>query len=137
MPYIKADAMKLLIDKFGWQPYPQKHFESRFTKFVEGYWWPTRFGFDTRRVQYSALIVTKQMTRSDALEKLKTPVYDDQMLARDFEYVATKLGITMAELKSYHDAPKKSHRDYKNQEWLFNLGASVLKATGMEIGGKR
>ena len=35
--YIKKDAMKLLQDKFGWQPYPQKHFESRFTKFYEGY----------------------------------------------------------------------------------------------------
>ena len=38
IPYIKQNAIKLLIDKFGWQPYPQKHFESRFTKFYEGYW---------------------------------------------------------------------------------------------------
>jgi hypothetical protein len=34
-PYIKQDAMKLLTDKFGWQPYPQKHFESVFTRFYE------------------------------------------------------------------------------------------------------
>ena len=24
--------------RFGWQPYPQKHFESRFTQFYESYW---------------------------------------------------------------------------------------------------
>jgi N-acetyl sugar amidotransferase len=137
MPYIKADAMQLLIDKFGWQPYPQKHFESRYTKFAEGYWWPTRFGYDVRRVQYSSLIVTKQMTRDQALAKLEVPVYDDQTLARDFEYVATKLGITVEELRGYHELPKKTHRDYKTQEWLFLTGARVMKTLGLEIGGKR
>lgn len=137
MPYVKADAMQLLIDKFGWQPYPQKHFESRYTKFVEGYWWPTRFGYDTRRVQYSALIVTNQMTREEALKRLEKPVYDDQTLARDFEYVATKLGISVEELRMYHQAPKKSHRDYKTQEWLILLGARIMKALHLEIGGKR
>lgn len=137
MPYVKADAMTLLIDKFGWQPYPQKHFESRFTKFVEGYWWPTRFGYDTRRVQYSALILTKQMMREEAVERLKTPAYDEQMVTRDFEYVATKLGITTEELRSYHAMPLRSHRDYRTQEWLFNIGANVMKTLGLEIGGKR
>ena len=137
MPYVKADAMRLLTEQLGWQAYPQKHFESRYTKFVEGWWWPTRFGFDVRRVQYSALILTKQLARDEALEKLKTPVYDDQMLARDFEYVATKLGITTDELRRYHALPLRSHRDYKNQEKLFFTGAKVMKALGLEIGGKR
>ena len=137
MPYIKKDAMKLLVEKFGWQPYKEKHQESRYTKFVEGYWYVTRFGFDTRRVQYSALIVTKQMTRDEALRKLETPEYDEQTLAREFEYVATKLGITVDQLKAYHAAPRRSHRDYKNQQWLFTIGARVMKALGMEIGGKR
>jgi N-acetyl sugar amidotransferase len=137
MRYVKAEAMRLLIDKFGWQPYPQKHFESRFTKFAEGYWYPTRFGYDTRRVQYSALILTGQMTRADALERLQKPVYDEQMVARDFEYVATKLGITVDELKRYHDMPLKTFRDYKNQEWLFQIGARVMKALRLEVGGKR
>jgi N-acetyl sugar amidotransferase len=137
MPYVKADAMRLLVEKFGWQPYPQKHFESRYTKFVEGYWWPSRFGYDVRRVQFSALIVTKQMTRADALEKLKTPVYDDESVTRDFEYVATKLGISVEELRGYHAMPLKSHRDYKSQEVLFSIGARAMKLAGLEIGGKR
>ena len=61
-----------MIEKFGWQSYPQKHFESRFTKFYEGYWLPKKFGYDTRKVQYSSLILTDQMTREEALEKLNT-----------------------------------------------------------------
>lgn len=137
MPYIKAEAMQLLEKEIGWQPYPQKHFESRFTRFVEGYWLPTRFGFDTRRVQYSSLVLTKQMDREDALKRLEKPVYDEPSLERDLEYVATKLEISVAELNGYLHAPLKTHRDYKSQEWLYLLGAKVMKTLGLEVGGKR
>ena len=137
VPYDKAAAMKLLVDKFGWQPYPQKHFESRFTRFYEGYWLPKRFGFDTRRVQFASLIVTDQMTRDEALEKLKTPALDDATVRQEFEYVANKLGITTAELQGYLDAPKKTYKDYRSQEALYSVGARVMKRLGFELGGKR
>jgi len=132
VPYVKEDAMNFLVERYGWQKYPQKHFESRFTKFFESYWLPTRFGFDTRRVQFSSLIVSKQMKRDDAVERLKKLPYDPETVDQDFEYVATKLGITVAELRSYHTAPLKTHRDYKNQEWLFMLGARVMHALRLD-----
>jgi N-acetyl sugar amidotransferase len=132
VPYIKEEAMQFLVDRFGWQRYPQKHFESRFTKFYEGYWLPTKFGFDTRRVQFSSLIVTKQMTREAALEKLGQPSFDKDTIAQDFEYVATKLGISVEELRGYHAAPNRSFRDYKTQEQLFLLGARVMHFLGLE-----
>jgi len=137
VPYIKQEAIDLLVEKFGWQPYPQKHFESRFTKFYEGYWLPKRFGYDTRKVQYSSLILTGQMTRDEALERLSKPAFDEAMIEHDFEYVATKLGITTAELQSYMDLPKKTFKDYKSQQTIYNIGARVLKLLGVEIGGKR
>ncbi len=136
-PYVKSEAMKLLADRFGWQPYPQKHFESRFTRFYEGYWLPTKFGFDTRKVQYSSLILTHQMTRDEALERLKQPAYDPERLAQDFEYIATKLGITIDELRQYHDQPNKSFRDYRSQEPLYRVGAAVMRVLGLARGGKR
>ncbi len=137
MPYVKVEAMKLLADKFGWQPYPQKHFESRFTKFYEGYWLPTKFGYDTRRVQFSSLILTNQMTRDEALEKLKTLSYDPEALAHDIEFIATKLGITSDELMQYHAAPNKSYKDYKSQQGLYTVGAGFLRMFGLVRGGKR
>jgi N-acetyl sugar amidotransferase len=137
VPYDKAEAVRLLIEKFGWQPYPQKHFESRFTRFYEGYWLPKKFGFDTRKVQFSSLIVTGQMTREEALEKLKTPPLDDATVRQEFEYVANKLGITTQELQGYMDAPNKSYKDYRSQEAFYMLGARVMKALGLELGGKR
>jgi N-acetyl sugar amidotransferase len=135
--YIKQDAIELLQQRFGWQPYPQKHFESRFTKFYEGYWLPKKFGYDTRRVQFSSLIVTGQMTRAEALEKLEKKPYDEATIGNDFEYIATKLGIPVKELQGYFDAPNKSYREYKSQESLYLFGAKVLKTLGLEIGGKR
>lgn len=137
MPYIKENALKLLADIYGWKPYPQKHFESRFTKFFEGYWLPERFGFDTRRVQYSSLILTKQMTRAEALEKLKKPAYDPAAIDDEFNYIATKLGISSEKLREYFNMEKKFYWDYKNQVSLFTLGAKVLKFLGVATSIKR
>ena len=136
-PYNKDAALKLLENEYGWKPYPQKHFESRFTKFFEGYWLPERFGFDTRRVQYSSLILTGQMSRDVALEKLKEPAYNPETISDEFDYIATKLGITSEELTTYFTMEKKFYWDYKNQEALFKLGAKVLKSVGVERSIKR
>ena len=137
VPYNKDEAMQLLVDKFGYQKYPQKHFESRFTRFYEGYWLPLKFGFDTRKVQYSSLILTDQMTREEALESLSKPAYDPKTIKQDFEYIATKLGISVEELQSYMDAPNKTYKDYKSQDSIYNMGAKVMRALGLEKGGKR
>lgn len=137
LPYLKEEAMAMLVDKFGWQRYPQKHFESRFTRFYEGYWLPRKFGFDTRRVQFSSLILTDQMTRAEAVEALALPAYDAATIAQDFEYVATKLGITVGELQGYMDAPNRTYRDYRSQRSVFAVGAKVMKFLGVERAGKR
>jgi len=136
-PYIKEDAMKLLEREYGWRPYPQKHFESRFTKFYEGYWLPKKFGYDTRKVQYSSLIVTGQMTREEALEKLESPAINEEEAQHDFEYVATKLGLSVAELQAYFEQPNKTYKDYNNQESLFDFGAKILRWIGIESSIKR
>jgi N-acetyl sugar amidotransferase len=135
--FIKEEAKELLIDKYEWQPYPQKHFESRFTKFYEGYWLPERFGFDTRKVQFSSLIHTNQMTRQEAIKELEKPSYDKESIHHDFEYIATKLDVSVAELMSYFHLPKKTFRDYKSQAEIYQYGANILKYLGIEVGGKR
>ena len=132
MPYVKEDALKMLADTYGWTPYPQKHFESRFTKFYEGYWLPERFGFDTRRVQFSSLILTGQLKREEALEQLKRPAFNPETIDDEFNYIATKLGITPLVLREYFNMPKKFYWHYKNQEKLFNIGAKILKFIGVE-----
>ena len=136
-PYVKADALSLLQREYGWKPYPQKHFESRFTKFYESYWLPERFGFDPRRVQFSSLILTGQMTRAEALKQLEKLPYDSSVIDQEFEFIATKLRISIDELRHYFTMPKKFYWDYRNQVRLFSLGARVLKAVGLEAAIKR
>lgn len=131
VPYKKKEAIEFLKKEFGWQEYPQKHFESRFTKFYEGYWQPKKFGVDKRRTQFSSLILTGQMSREEALERLAQPPYDEAEVRQDFEYVATKLGISTEELQSYFDAPNKSYKDYRSQAALFDLGTRAMIALGM------
>ena len=77
------------------------------------------------------------MTREEALEKLSKPAIEVETVKQDFEYIATKLGITVEKLQSYMDEPNKTYRDYKNQESLFNLGAKILKFLGVERAIKR
>ena len=137
MPYYKEQALALLEKEYGWKPYPQKHFESRFTRFFEGYWLPERFGFDPRRVMFSSLILTGQMAREDALEQMKKPAYNPETIEEDFNFIATKLGITREELQGYFNMPKKFYWDYKNQQNLFRLGAKVLHWMGVEKVKKR
>lgn len=137
MRYIKQEAMSLLESRFAWQPYPQKHFESRFTRFYESYWLPERFGYDVRRVQYSSLILTGQMAREEALERLLTPPYDKERIGVEIEFVASKLGITVEELNSYMTLPKRTYRDFKSQRQLYEVGARVMRLMGLEVGGKR
>ena len=137
MIYNKNFATDVLNKEYGWKPYSQKHFESRFTKFYEGYWLPQRFGFDTRRIQFSSLILTKQMTRDEAIEKLKKPSFNKKTIDEEFKYIATKLGITVKELEGYFKLPKKFYWDYKNQQNLFKIGAKILKIFGVEKSIKR
>ena len=85
----------------------------------------------------NSLILTGQMTRKEALEKLESSAFDEETIKHDFEYIATKLGISIDELQGYLDAPNKKYTDYKNQMWLYNLGEKVMHFMGMKKGGKR
>lgn len=136
-PFLKKEAISLLENEYNWRSYPQKHFESRFTKFFEGYWLPERFGYDTRRVQLSSLILTNQMSRAEAMDILAHPSYDPATIDEEFSYIATKLGITSEELRSYFTMPKKYYWDYKNQQNLFRLGAVMMNWLGIEKVVKR
>ena len=132
VPFHKEEAMQLLVDKYGWQKYAHKHYESRFTRFYEGYWLPTKFGFDKRRAHFSSLILTGQLTRADALERIAKTAYSAENLAEDFEYIATKLDLSVTELQQIMDGKNKSYKDYANAMGLIELGTQVMRAVGVQ-----
>jgi len=131
-PYIKTDAEALLKKEYDFTPYPQKHFESIMTKFLEGYWLPQRFGYDIRKAQFSSLILTKQMSRKEALEKLASPPIPEEESKALFNQVAQMLEISTDEMQSYFTMPLKTYRDYKHQDYLFDFGARAMYAMRLD-----
>jgi N-acetyl sugar amidotransferase len=132
VPYIKNDAENLLEKKFGWKKFQHKHHESRFTRFYEDYWLPRKFGFDKRKAHFSSLILTDQMTREEALERLKHSELDEQTLKNEFEYVANKLEFELEELNSIFNGENKTFRNYKNNRSLIQFGAKIMQLLGLE-----
>lgn len=132
VPYIKKEAEQLLQQKYGWQPFQHKHHESRFTRFYEDYWMPRKFGYEKRRAHFSSLIMTGQMTREEALERIAKPELSDEFMKNEFKYVANKLGLSVDELQQIFEQPNKSYRDYKNKLWLIQLGAKLINMLGIE-----
>jgi N-acetyl sugar amidotransferase len=131
-PYVKEDAMQELAERFGWQKYAHKHYESRFTRFYEGYWLPVKFGYDKRRAHFSSLILTGQMPRDEALQRIAQPAYGEDTIAHEFEYVATKLDLTVDELQALMKGPNKTYRDYKSSMPLIDLGTRILRGLGVQ-----
>ena len=132
LPYVKKDAEEELERLFGWQRFQHKHHESRFTRFYEDFWLPSKFGYHKRRAHFSSLIMTGQMSREFALERIGRPEMSENFLQQEFEYVAHKLDLSVSELQAIFDAPNKTFCQYKNKRWLIGLGAKVLSILGLE-----
>ncbi len=97
--YRKNEAIQELERNFGWRYYGAKHWESRFTKFFQGYYLPTRFGYDKRKAHLSSLVVSGEITRDEALAEMEKPVYPPDQLENDTAFVLKKLRISREEFE--------------------------------------
>lgn len=132
IPYIKSDAEQLLLDKFGWESFQHKHHESRFTRFYEDFWLPRKFGYQKRKAHFSSLILTGQMTREEALDRVSRPELSEEFLMKEFEYVANKLDLTREQLQQIFEGENKTYKDYKNKMGIIKLGAQAMQKLGLE-----
>lgn len=132
IPYIKKDVINELQDKFGWETYKNKHFESIFTRFYEGYWLPTKFGYDKRRAHFSSLVLTEQLKREEALEILKQPPYAIEEAMEDMEFISSRLGLRKDEFQKLMNQESKTYKDYKSDLTMINAAIKLAKLVGME-----
>lgn len=132
IPYIKKDALSLLQSEFNYQPYKNKHYESIFTRFYEGWWLIKKFGYDKRKAHFSSLVLTGQMTREQALSILSNPPYSEQEAMEDMQYIVQKLGISKEEFLRIMELPNKSYKDYKNSFGIINLAIRAARLFGIE-----
>ncbi len=114
--YDKDAAKKFLMEHLGWRDYGGKHHESKITAFWQGYVMKAKFNMDYRRATYSSQICLNQISRAEALEKLKEIPYDEEKVKEDKKYVAKKLGISVGELEGYLQLPPKTYVDFPNNK---------------------
>lgn len=114
LPYHYKEAKRVIAEELGWRDYGGKHYESVFTRYFQGYYLPHKFGFDKRLAHYSSLILSKQMTRAEALELMSTANYPEDLRAQDHEFIAKKLGISVEELEEIESRPPVHFSEYPN-----------------------
>ena len=130
--YKKNEAIDELKREFNWEPYANKHFESIFTRFYEGYWLPKKFGYDKRRAHFSSLILTGQLDRKEALEILKNPPYSEEIAMQDMEFICKEMGISIEEFKKLMEQENKTYKDYKNGYKYIHWARNLAKLFGIE-----
>ena len=129
LDYDKQAAKRLLMDRYGWEDYGGKHYESVYTRFYQGWILPHKFGYDKRRMHLSTLVCSGHMTRSEALAEISRPAYPPEAVAPDKAFVAKKLGITVEEFDAVMALPRKRYGDYPNLQnhWAFGRGLDVFR----------
>lgn len=134
LPYNKEEAIRILERDYGWRYYGGKHYESRWTRFFQAYYLPYKFGYDKRKAHLSSLVVSGQMTRADALEALKAPLYEPGLLAEDKLFIAKKLGLSLAEFESLIMQPNHHFSEFPNHQKKKRLAMMVFRSLRIMIG---
>ena len=132
VPYEKDHVLNFLQTEYGWKPYENKHYENIFTRWYEGYYLPTKFGYDKRKTYFSNLILTGEMTREEALAELEKSPYPVETMKEDMAFIARKLGVSVEEFEQIIHGENKTFEDYKNSFGMIQLGTKILRVLGIE-----
>jgi N-acetyl sugar amidotransferase len=128
MRYRKEEAIEYLEKNYGWRYYGGKHYESRWTRFFQAYYLPTKFGYDKRKAHLASLVVAGEITREEALKQLEKPLYTENELAEDKAFVAKKLGLSVAELDDLIAQPTRDYTEFPHQKAKVELLLKVRSA---------
>ena len=130
IPYDEKKVLKTLKSELGWNDYGGKHFESTYTTFYQSYILTRKFNVDKRKLHFSALIRSNQMTRKNALEILQEDPFKGGL--DSIIYNQKKLNISDIEFDEIMNAKVKSFKNYpsyynliKKLEYLVRLGSKV------------
>jgi N-acetyl sugar amidotransferase len=114
VPYEKDDAIELLKNKLNWKYYGGKHYESKYTKFIQSYYLYQKFEIDYRRATFSSQICAGIIERETAVEQLKSKPFVPSKTEEEKQYISKKLGISKDEFDKILDLPAKWYWNYPN-----------------------
>lgn len=131
VPFVPDDVSKLLNEKFDYRCYGRKHYESRYTRFIQSYYLFEKFGIDYRRATLSSQICSGQIDREVALEQLKSTPYDADQIAVEKMYISKKLDVSPNEFERILALPAKWYWDYPNDDrklgYIYNAYRKLFK----------
>ena len=125
--YDRAAAKAELEATCGWRDYGRKHGESRFTRFFQEHYLPQKFGIHKQRAHLSCQVLAGQISRDQALEELKRPLWADGELTVATESVCRKLGFTEAQWSEIMGAEPRSHLQYPFDRFFQSPDASLYQ----------
>ena len=108
--------MNVLKKELKWRYYGGKHYESKFTGFIQSYYQYEKFNLDYRRATFSTQICTGVMKREEALKILEKKPYDVKKIDTEIEYISKKLGVEKQVFLDIFSLKPKSYKDYPNDE---------------------
>ena len=124
--YRRDKAFNELKEFCGFEYYGRKHLENVLTAFIQLYWFPKKFGVDKRSSHLSSMIMSRQMTREEALKELAEPLYDENMMRDYISIIKKNIGISDKEFDDIMSSPSHQHTDYKTDR----LSVYVRKILG-------
>lgn len=129
--YNPERALEELKHEVGFEYYGSKHNESVFTRLLQTYIQPEKFGFEKRRAHLSSMIISGNMTREEALKILEQPAGTQEQIEKDIEEFIHKIGITKKEFDDIiHSGNIRSHFEFKNdkkKQQIFNQMRKIIK----------
>jgi N-acetyl sugar amidotransferase len=114
--YDKEKTKELLSRELGWKWYGGHHMENRTAYFTNNYYLPRKFNIDLRYSEFSALVRSGKMSRSEALEMIRQPKPFDQGI---LEEVKKRLNLSNEAFTEIMSRSKKTYRDYETYKQTF------------------
>jgi N-acetyl sugar amidotransferase len=118
--------MPVLEKELRWKYYGGHHFESIFTRWAFAYYLPKKFGIDKRVTDYSVLIRSGQITREEAMKKMKESIYSSDQEQEDRRYIMNKLDLTDLDMEEIFNALPKKNSDYAHHSRYFRILNQLL-----------
>lgn len=121
--YDPNKALEILQREVGFEYYGSKHNESVFTRLLQTYIQPKKYGFEKRRAHLSSMIISGLITREEALTILKEESATQEQIEEDIKEVTKKMGITREEfdniMNSSHIEPHSNFKNDRKKEEVF------------------
>lgn len=114
LDFDKSRAITELSRELGWVPYAGKHYESIYTRWVQGYYLPRKFQIDKRYGHYSDLINSGLMERTAAISALEEVDYTEKQRREDEMLLRKKLSLSDDHFAEIVAARPASFREYRN-----------------------